>query len=420
MNIYISGIGGTGLCPLANLALDGDCKVFGSDMENNLEIVKLKKRGAKVTLKQSGEFLKKINKSNKLEWFIYTSALSKDHPELLMAKKLKLKISKRDEFLNNLIKTNKLDLISIAGTHGKTGSTSLMVWLFKYFKIPVSYSIGSDLSWASSSAIDKKSEYFIYECDEFDKNFLKFDPVYSIITSIDHDHFDTYPTEKEYYDSFSQYVNKESHKQVMAWKKDLLKLNIISKNVKKCKNVKIANFINVKGKNIRENSYLVLETFKNIFPDIEKSKIQEAIQNFPGANRRMEKLAKNIYTDYAHHPKEIISVLSCAKEINSDITVVYQPHQNIRQKYIIKDYTDCFNDARNVYWLKTYLSREDGSKILKPKDLTKNLDNRNILYPKMDDGLKTKLHKNLEDGSLVLFLGAGDIDLWAREFIKSI
>src|SRR5690606_5798559 len=111
---------------------------------------------------------------------------------------LGIKVAKRDELLARILHEKNLKLIAVAGTHGKTTTTGMMVWLLQQLGVPVSYSVGSTLSFGPSGKFDPKSEYFVYECDEFDRNFLHFHPYLSLITSVGYDHPDIYPTPENY------------------------------------------------------------------------------------------------------------------------------------------------------------------------------------------------------------------------------
>jgi UDP-N-acetylmuramate--alanine ligase len=113
-----------------------------------------------------------------------------------------IKMSKRDELLSNLINEKNLKLVAIAGTHGKTTTTAMAIWLFKQLGIPVSYSVGGKLSFGDMGEYHPDSEYFVYEADEFDRNFLSFKPYISLIAGVDWDHADIYPTRDNYYDAF--------------------------------------------------------------------------------------------------------------------------------------------------------------------------------------------------------------------------
>ena len=211
MNIYFSGLGGVGIGPLSEIALDAGHHVTGSDLQDGLVTEQLRARGVKLVIGQDGSYLRETHAKTPLDWFVYTAALPADHPELLAAKELGIRTGKRDEFLAEFLKEHNLKLLAISGTHGKTTTTGMAVWTFKQLGIPVSYSVGTTLSFGPSGAFDPKSEYFVYECDEYDKNLLHFSPFLSLLTSIDYDHPDSYPSEADYKATFRQYVSQSTH-----------------------------------------------------------------------------------------------------------------------------------------------------------------------------------------------------------------
>src|SRR5690606_35297643 len=118
-----------------------------------------------------------------------------------------------------IIKSKNQKLIAVAGTHGKTTTSGMLVWSFKQLRIPISYSVGSTLGFGPSGQYDNSSQYFVYECDEFDRNFLHFFPELSLITSLDYDHADTYPSPDEYRHAFIRFIEQSS--QALMWDRDL-------------------------------------------------------------------------------------------------------------------------------------------------------------------------------------------------------
>lgn len=414
MNVYFSGIGGVGIGPLAQIAHDAGHTVFGSDLEEGLVTSELKQRGLTVTIGQDGTFLRETHTNHPLDWFVYTSALPANHPELLAAKELGIRTGKRDEFLADFIKTHNLKLIAVSGTHGKTTTTGMAVWAFKYLNLPISYSVGSTLSFGASGAYDPASEYFIYECDEYDKNLLHFSPYLSLLTSIDYDHPDTYPTEEDYRATFRQYVSQSA--QTIAWQKDL-------DYIHQPENPTIWSLkdeeqigIRLLGIHNRRNATLVYKALGYLNIETE-SRRMEALVHFPGTDRRYEKLADNLVTDYGHHPQEIAATLQRARESSENIVLVYQPHQNWRQHFIHDQYTNQFELAKKIFWLPTYLTRENPDQpVLTPQELTVNLTNKESLeYAELDDSLWDKLQLLRQEGYLVLCMGAGTIDSWVRK-----
>ncbi len=412
MNIYFSGIGGVGLGPLAEIALDAGNAILGSDPKDSLMTRQMQERGVRISHDQSGAFLQQTHEETPIDWFVYTSALPADHPELLAAAALGIKTSKRDELLDHIIREKGLKLIAVAGTHGKTTTTSLLVWTFKQLGIPVSYSIGTTMSFGPSGQFDPASEYFVYECDEYDRNLLQFHPYLALIPALSYDHPDTYPTQDEYDAAFRQFVAQSEAS--IFWEQEKDRLG-------DAPHAWILNdddiaAVTLAGSHIRRNASLVVKAFERL--GIEED-VLAAVNGFPGVDRRFEKLADNLYTDYAVHPKEIAATIDMARELNDRVVVVYQPHQNVRQHTIKHLYVDCFERASEVYWVPTYLTREDPSlEILTPEQLSEHVTNKQaVRVAELDDDLWRNIQEARQNGALVLMMGAGPIDDWVRQRI---
>jgi UDP-N-acetylmuramate--alanine ligase len=415
MRIYFAGLGGVGIGPLALIAKSMGHDCLGSDAASSRYTEAVAKAGIAVELDQTGHALATAHKQRPIDWYVYTAAMPDDHPELAKARKLGLKTSKRDEFLNRLIQDQGLKLIAASGTHGKTTVTGLLVWLFKRLGQPVSYAIGTNLSFGPSGQYQPGSQYFIYEADEFDRNMLQFRPYASVIPSLDYDHADTYPTKPDYLEAFARFV-EQSHC-VYMWRRDAEALRLdtggcvhVFGSEARLDDIKLAGLHN------RQNAYLALQCVRELLgrPEAELIKI---VNDFPGTERRFEKLADNLYSDYAHHPQEISATLQLAHELNKKVVAVYQPHQNLRQHEIRRQYKNAFAGARQIYWLPTYLSREDESlPVLKPKDLIKELkDPGRAETAELDEQLKAKIDRHRKNGELVVLMNAGSLDAWARQ-----
>lgn len=422
MRVYFSGIGGVGIGPLAEIAHDAGYNVCGSDKELSLMSKQLADIGVQVSLDQSGEFLKSQHIEQPFDWFVYTAALPNDHPELVLAKNLGICTAKRDELLAHIIEDKNLKMIAVAGTHGKTTTTGMLVWAMKQLNMPISYSIGTTIAFGPSGRFDPRSEYFVYECDEFDHNFLNFYPWMSIITALDYDHPDTYPTIESYREAFIKFFEQSNTS--LVWQKDLRYLSHpdIPATYEAYDELMNLSHITLPGVHTRQNAFLVEKLLEKISQH-DKKDILEAINSFPGTARRFERLAPNIYTDYGHHPVEIGATLQLASELSDDVTLVYQPHQNMRQHDIIDQYTDeIFKKATNIYWLPTFLTRENPDQtVLTPQDLSSKLSYKDRLhFAEMNDELWQKITQASSSGSLVLCMGAGTIDSWVREKSKGL
>lgn len=417
MVIYFSGIGGVGIGPLAEIAYDAGYTVIGSDAAESPMTKQLSSVGVTVHIGQDGSFIEATHASTPIDWFVYSASIAPDHPEYRYAQEHGIRLSKRDELLSSLIKDKGLQLIAVAGTHGKTTVTSMLVWAFHELQIPLSYSVGTTLRFGPSGKYDESSNYFAYECDEYDRNFLHFTPELSLITSLGYDHPDTYKNEHEYKDAFLEFIQKSSYS--LLWEKDLRYLGSpdVPASYEAYDELMDLSLFSLAGDHVRHNAFLVYRALCRLIPDMPKENILDVINRFPGSDRRFERLAENLYSDYGHHPAEIAATLQLASELGKPIVLVYQPHQNVRQHEIKDMYTDCMERAEKIYWLPTYLSREDPNlSVLSPEELSSRLTNSGAAeVSDMNDELWSNIEAARAEGKLVLVMGAGSIDYWVRE-----
>ncbi len=413
MKIYISGISGTGMGPLALMAQGAGITVFGSDLAGGAVTNELVNHGIQICLGvQDGEFLKARVKNDGVDWFVHTSALPADHPELLMAKKLKLKISKRDELLNYLIKKLKLKLVAVAGTHGKTTTTAMIVWMARQLNIPLSYIIGTTLPFAEAGHYDPKSKYFVYEADEYDRNFLAFHPWLAVIPTVSYDHPDIYPTVEDYQEAFRQF---ESQSETVIHGDE------------------IDSGLTLAGEARRYDATLALDVIQRIMPKpkglmkisaLQHRKLLQLMNEFPGVGRRFEQVSEGYYSDYAHHPEEVAATVEIAIEEAEHrglkgVVAVYEPHQNSRQVELVEEYAPVFNGLTKLYWVPTFLTRENPDlQVIKPEQFVAKLENKKVAEAaKLDDELAEKLLDWHKKGYLVLLMSAGPADAWIRKLV---
>lgn len=429
MHVFFSGIGGTGVGPLALIAKQANYDVSGSDAVAGPYIDYLKGLGiADIHIGQGHAEIAAVHAARPIDWFVYTSALPTAHPELLFCKENNIHVTKRDELLNKILQDKKLKLIAIAGTHGKTTTTAMAIWLFKQLGIPISYSVGAKISFGEMSHFKQGSEYFVYECDEFDRNFLAFHPYISIISGIGYDHQEIFPTERDYIEAFEQFVKQSQS--VVCWQEDAQLLNKLSNLVERAEDynnpaierIKLVGLVN------RRDAWLVIQALAEITqksPD----ELIPLMDGFPGVSRRFEKIADNLYTDYAHTAEKIAGVLDVARESaqpGQKIVVVYEPLTNRRILYALDQHKSLFNGVEALYWVPSYLAREDpAQKVISPNEIIENLDAETKIKARsmeLNDKLLDEIKNHLTNGDLVLALsggGAGSLDEWLRYEFKS-
>ncbi len=433
MHIYISGIGGAGMAPLALVAHQAGHTVSGSDKQPSGYIDYLKVRGIKnIRLDQSHQQIQRLDKQHPIDWLVYSSAVAieqPDNPELLFAHRGdSMRTSKRDELLNHIIKQSGQKLIAIAGTHGKTTTTAMVIWLFKQLGLPLSYSLGAKLSFGDMGHFDPAADYFVYECDEFDYNFLAFYPYLSLISGVSWDHHEIFPTREKYQAAFRKFITQSQ--QIIIWQQDQVYLELGTRT-----NIQIQEMTNpiikkitLEGVYNRFDAWLAVQSVARL-TDAPEDKLIKLINDFPVLQRRMEPLIPNLYSDYAHTPEKIRAAMSVALEIaakhEQDVVVVYEPLHNRRQHYMINDYKDCFAGASQVYWLPSYLAREDpNQRVLRPEELIVRLTDASIAVPaETGPDLQRTIQAHLTKGDMVVAMaggGGGSLDDWLRAHFVDI
>ncbi len=427
MHIFFSGIGGTAIGPLAMIARQAGYDVSGSDKQDSQYIQYLKKHALDaIHISQTYEAIAKVHAAHPIDWYVYSSSVAienPDAPEFTFCREHGIKMSKRDELLNLILQEKNLKLIAIAGTHGKTTTTAMAIWLFKQLGLPVSYSVGAKISFGDMGHYEPDSEYFVYEADEFDRNFLSFEPYLSIISGVSYDHHEIFPTREDYQQAFREFISQSS--KTILWQEDnsylgleaVPHLLVLSSDDPRIGHLKLA------GRYNRLDAWLVVRALHKLtgkpFEDLET-----LIDNFPGTQRRMEQIIPNLYSDYAHTPEKIRGAMSVALETaavkNQAVVVVYEPLTNRRQHYMINDYKDCFAGAAQVYWLPSYLAREDPDmRVIPPEELIARLSDPSLAVPAdRDSSLKRTIVAHLAKGDLVVGIAGGggnSLDEWLRK-----
>lgn len=430
MHVYFSGIGGAGIGPLALVAKQAGYEVSGSDSHDSPYLKYLNTQGiVDIHVGQSAEKLAEVHAAKPIDWFVYSSALPKtdpNHPELAYVTENGIRASKRDEFLNQILDDKKLKLIAIAGTHGKTTTTAMVIWLFKQLKIPISYSVGAKISFGDMGEFDPKGQLFVYECDEFDRNFLSFRPHTTLITGIDWDHPDIYPSRQEYYQAFHVFLDQSE--KALLWQSDLNELGLSSSNKLLAlddndpgiNNLRLAGLVN------RQDAWLVAQA-ANKFMGQPLDEVIEILNAFPGLSRRWEEIIPNLYSDYAHTPAKIRGALQLADEVAGDkVVVVYEGLHNTRQHFIKDELKNLFDNVKQLYIVPSYLAREDPKlPTLSPDDIKSLLSAKaqaKSSAAKLDENLQAKIKHHISQGNAVLCLtagGTGSLDEWLRRAFQT-
>lgn len=435
MHIFFSGIGGTAIGPLALIAKQAGYTVSGSDKQDSQYLDYLRKHGiTDIHVGQTREAIARVHDKNPIDWYVYSSAVAienPDAPELVFCRDQHITMSKRDGLLNQIITDKNLDMIAIAGTHGKTTTTAMVIWLFRELGLPISYSVGAKISFGDMGHFDEKSRYFVYECDEFDRNFLAYNPHISLITGVTWDHHEIFPTREDYQQAFIEFISQSKH--TVLWQEDAEYLSLTEGQSVGGDHLHIEQSndpgieaLTILGHYNRLDAWLAVQAVHRT-TQTPVAELTAIMNRFPGLNRRMEQIAPNLYSDYAHTPEKIRGAMSVALEQaeakGQNLVVVYEPLTNRRQHYMLDDYQDCFEGANKVYWIPSYLAREDSEQsVLTPSELITHLSDPSIAEAReRNDALFETIKKHLDQGDMVVGMaggGGGSLDEWLRAKIS--
>ncbi len=449
--IHFVGIGGIGMSGLSLIMKGKGFKVQGSDLSVNKNIERLKKEKIKIFIGQKKQNLKNAT------IVVISSAIKKNNPEIIEAKRKKLPIIKRGKMLAHIVSLMKN--IVIVGSHGKTTTTSLVASIFQNSKLDPTIINGGVINSIKNTAKLGKSDWSILEADESDGSFVHIPPTYSIITNIDREHMDFYKSIEDLKKYFMQFIEK-----VPSFGKSFLCLDDkINRDV--IKNLKHQNFytygINSKSnfliKNIKQNmkssefdlqvnvpnkKKLIIKKIKipllgmhniknsvaaaavSLTVGISISDIKKGLLNFKGVQRRFNKIFTyngiDFYDDYAHHPTEIKVVLDGVNKVYKgyDTVCIFQPHRISRLKDLRKEFSYAFKNADTVVLCPIYTA---GEKIKLgfdyfdfAKEIVKNSKVR--LYLVNDNYQLAKyLKRNMNGKKIVIGMGAGTISNWMRQ-----
>lgn len=436
--IHFIGIGGISMSGLAEILLEHNFNVSGSDMSASPATNKLIKMGAKISIGHAA--------CNVLgaDLVIYTAAIAKNNPELEYAEMNGITLMSRAEFLGQLMKGHKYN-VAISGTHGKTTTTSMISHITLAAKLDPTILVGGNLDIIDGNVRCGKSEYFVTEACEYKASFLKFFPFVGIILNIEADHLDFYKDINEIQDAFLKFASLIPKNGFLVANTDDTKT---AKVIASCSCNVITFGIEsgeITAKNITYDSKACasFDVYKNISKlfslklqvpgrhnimnalastaacdclNIEEEFIISGIESFKGAHRRFEfkgeQLGIKVIDDYAHHPTEIKATLSAAQKYPHDrIFCVFQPHTYSRTLTLFDDFVKAFDDCDELLLADIYPAREKDTGVISSSILGDKVRQRGVKCNNFHsfDEIVEYLKQNLKKGDLLLTVGAGDI-----------
>lgn len=445
-NIHFIGIGGVSMSGLAFYLKNANYKVQGSDRNKSDITEKLENMGIKVYYAHNKE-----NITDDVDLVVFTSAAAKDNVELLQAKSKGVCCVSRAEFLGKFMEWFKYP-ISIAGTHGKTTTTSLVSSVLLSANLDPTITVGGYLPAIDGNFKIGKGDYFVVETCEYCDNFLWFNPYSAIILNVELDHTDYFKSEEQYYASFNKFANNVNKKGCVVINSGIKNYETVIKNVE-AKVIKIgfedADYI---AKNMeytpngnkfdvyKKDEYVVTITTKvkgehNVlnalstfalcdYLDIDTGFIVEGLHTFGGINRRLQYKGNvkgvDIYDDYAHHPTEIKTTLKTVENMGyNNKYVVFQPHTYSRTKSLLEDFSNSFIDATKAIFVDIYSAREAFDETVSSEQLATLVNQRgqNGIYAQSFDDAKNIVMDMAKTGDIILTMGAGDVYKIADEIV---
>lgn len=449
--LHFVGIGGIGMSGIAEVMHNFGYKIQGSDISENANVVRLKKLGIKVFIGQNADNLDGA-------WGIVVStAIKPDNPEVVAARALKMPLIRRSEMLSELMRLKWC--VSVAGTHGKTTTTTMISAVFDEAGFDPTVINGGIINAYGTNARLGDGDWMVVEADESDGTFIKIPSTVAVVTNIDPEHLDFYGNFENAKAAFNTFIENVpfygfavmciDHPEVQALIGKVIDRRIVTYGFSPQAKVRGTNVsfsegsavFDVEISNRHDDSIIVMRKISMPMPGrhnvsnalaavavahelgIPAEVIRRSFSKFSGVKRRFTLVDKvndiTIIDDYAHHPVEISSVLSAAREAyNGRVIAVMQPHRYTRLESLFDEFCACFNDADTVVISPVF---EAGEKPIEGADQAalisglQSFGHRDVLKIDEPDDIPALIAEVAKPGDLVIFLGAGSVTQWAYE-----
>ncbi len=430
-HIHLIGIGGSGMCPLAELLLSRGYKITGSDRSENANVKRLRTLGVVVYSEHTAENIAGA------DLVAYSAAVPNSNPEMIAADTSGVPKMERSQLLGAVTRCYN-NVIGVSGTHGKTSVCSMITQILLINKQNPNAVIGGKLPMVDSSCVVGNSETLVCESCEFVDSFLEFSPDITVLLNIDDDHMDYFKTIKNLQNSFKKFVSMGKIcyangddalvKEVIAdidskvitygfdENNDYYPQNIVSGKYGFCFDVmnsgkKVGHLeMHAPGKH---NIYNGLAAFAVCYEmGVDSIGIADALSKFTGAGRRFEFIGEakgiTVVDDYAHHPTEMVATLQAAKTLDyKKVIVVFQPYTYSRVALLRDDMINALSLADKVFLTPIVAAREENVYGVKSEDITDKLSDACVVqdYNKLAD----EMVASADSGDLIITMGAGDI-----------
>ena len=452
LNVHFIGIGGIGMSGIAEVLIRLGYHVTGSDLSDSDSVQKLKSLGAQVYIGHDAKNVKEV------QIVVYSSAVNVENPEVIEAKKLGIPIIKRAEMLAELMRLKKG--VAVAGSHGKTTTTSFLATILEKLDFEPTYIIGGIVKNLGGHAHTGESDLLVAEADESDGSFLFLNPIMSIVTNIDNDHLDYYGTVEKLQEAFVEFLNKvpfyglvaiNAHDKtscevlnlvnrpikvfgIEGEKKFIEKLDYIASNVNHTEDgmaftlehlLEKEEFnIKLSGKHNVLNAIGAIIMAHNLGASFKQ--ISSVLPEFEGVSRRLEKLYETdeltIIDDYAHHPTELEATISTLNKrySNKKLVTIFEPHRYSRTKTFWNEFVEVFKSVDKVYISPIYPASEEPIQYIDSEILVKNINEKfsNASFIESLDSMSEIIKTHMNTNSVLVTLGAGPISKKMRNLLS--
>ena len=447
--VHFVGIGGIGMSGLAEILLSQGFEVSGSDRALTEITDHLSKLGITIYEGHSPENLKDV------DVLVYSSAVTVDNPEVKAAVERKIPVIKRAEMLAESMRMKYG--IGIAGTHGKTTTTSMVGLTLTEGNIDPTIIVGGKLSGlGGTNARLGHGDFIVVEADEFDRTFLKLTPTIAALTTLESEHLDTYKDLVDIQSAFTEFANKvpfygfvvlcldepglqdiipSINKKIITYgltpQADVRALDIVHKQFSseftvRYKGKELGRIkLNIPGVHNVKNALVAVIIAKEL--EIEFSVIKKALESFSGVYRRFEiKYNKEILVvdDYAHHPTETSATLAGVRAgWDRRLIAVFQPHLYSRTRDFYQEFGRSFLNSDIFICTDVYPAREEAIKGISGEliaDAAKKFGHKNVIYVPDKKNVPSVLNELKQDNDIIITMGAGDIWKFGEEFIRMI
>jgi UDP-N-acetylmuramate--alanine ligase len=448
--IHFVGIGGSGMSGIAEILLNLGYRVTGSDARRSDAVERLEQLGAKVFIGHAPAHVEGAHV------VVYSSAVSRDNVEVQVARQRAIPVIARAEMLAELMRLKYG--IAVAGTHGKTTTTSMVGAVLAEGRYDPTIIVGGRVTSFGSNVRLGQGEFLVAEADESDGSFLKLDPTIAVVTTIDAEHLDHYATLEAIQEAFVTFMSKVPFYGVAVLCLDQpniqrliprLEKRMITYGLESGADL-VARRLHLSGLTSRFEVYhrgtllgectLAVPGAHNVLNalaaigvgldlEIPFVTIQKALAGFTGVQRRFQVLGVadrvTVVDDYGHHPAEIRATLAAAKAgFDCRVVVVFQPHRYTRTKHLFDEFLTAFNQADVVIVMDIYAAGEPAIPGVSAADLAEGIrahGHRNVTYLGNDRArIVEHLCEITRPGDLVLTLGAGDVSQLGPEVLRRL